>query len=236
MSARIPHLHLPMRQPTDIIPHLGKGELHWKEGRSAHALCMSWAQVNAIPASVRRVLATHPGTARLELVDGFFERLVELGDGRQPSQTDLMAICSDEAGLLAMAVEGKVTETFGPTVKEWRNGTPTKERRLENLCLTLSIGVKESDLLRYQLLHRTVSALREADRYKTSRAMMLVQSFCPKASGFADFARFTACLGFGSAEPDTIIGPNIVAGKQLFMAWVADSLPPPLDADRGPLQ
>jgi hypothetical protein len=236
MTARIPHLHLPMREPTDIIPHLGKGELHWKEGRSAHALCMSWAEANAIPASIRRVLATHPGAARLELVDGFFERLVELGDGRKPSQTDLMAICSDEAGLLAMAVEGKVTETFGPTVVEWRNGAPTKERRLADLCRTLGIEVEQSGPLRYQLLHRTVSALREADRYKASRAMMLVQSFCPKRSGFEDFARFTACLGFGSAEPDAILGPKIVAGKQLLLAWVADCLPLPAGADGSPLQ
>jgi hypothetical protein len=70
-----------MREPTDIIPHLGKGELHWKEGRSAHALCMSWAEANAIPASIRRVLATHPGAARLELVTAFSSGLWSLAMG-----------------------------------------------------------------------------------------------------------------------------------------------------------
>jgi hypothetical protein len=236
MTARIPHLHLPMSQPADIIPHLGKGELHWKEGRSAHALCTIWAQANAIPASVQRVLATHPDAARLTLVDGFFERLVELGDGRRPSQTDLMAICSDDAGLLAMAVEGKVTETFGDTVSVWRNGTPTREKRLADLCHALGVTVEQSEPLRYQLLHRTVSALREADRYKASRAMLLVQSFCPNNSGFQDFARFAATIGFGPAEPNAVLGPKTIAGKQLLMAWVADRLPEVAIAEGNALQ
>jgi hypothetical protein len=32
--SRIGRLHLAMRQPEDVIPHLGKA-IHWKEGRSA---------------------------------------------------------------------------------------------------------------------------------------------------------------------------------------------------------
>src|SRR3954468_5419089 len=97
--AKIPRLHVPMLRAEDLIPHLGQKDFHWKPGRSAHALATVWFQANGIPARVREVLGAHPSYAALELVDGFFERQIELGDGRRPSQTDLLAICSDPAGL-----------------------------------------------------------------------------------------------------------------------------------------
>lgn len=80
MRAAIPRLHVPMLQPEDLIPHLGKRE-HWNVKHSAYALCATWWQANSVPPAVRLVLQTQPELAELELIDGFFERQVELGDG-----------------------------------------------------------------------------------------------------------------------------------------------------------
>src|SRR3712207_2694723 len=91
-SPSIRRLHLPMRHPEDLIPHLAGREAHWKPGFSAHALATSWFTAGGLPASVRSVLATRPDFASAELVDAFLERKVDLPDGRRPSQTDLLAI------------------------------------------------------------------------------------------------------------------------------------------------
>lgn len=234
MQPKISRLHLPMRNPADVKPHLAS-PIHWKEGRSAHALCSIWEKANAIPPKVKSVLATHPATVQLELVDAFLERRVELGDGSRPSQTDLMAICSDDHGLLAMAIEATVNEPFDKIVDRWQDSSG-KAKRLEMLCQSLGIDVGTAGPLRYQLLHRTVSAIIEAKHYRSSRAMMVVQSFSQKNSGFDDFARFAAAIGFGVAQPDTVLGPKTVDGTQLMLAWVADRLPETTIAEGSALQ
>lgn len=234
MAAIIPRLHLPMLQSAELIPHLGKGEEHWKVGRSAHSLCTLWHAANGIPASVKTVLQTSPALEGLGLVDGFMERLVDLGDGRQPSQTDLMAVCADQRGLVVMAVEGKVDETFGKHVGKWRDGSPTKEARLKRLCTLLGLNIDAVAPLRYQLLHRTASAMLEARRYRTSRAALLVHSFCPLNSGFDDFSQFVRAMGFPAPAVNRMLEPRLVSGHELSVGWVAERLPAeaPVSLDR----
>src|SRR5262245_41261692 len=224
---RTPRLHVKMLEPKDLIPHLGKGERHWKEGRSAHALCTTWFKANGIPSSVRSVLRTSPTLEGLELVDAFLERLVDLGDGRKPSQTDLMAICADQTGLCVVGVEGKVDEPFGELVEQWRDGSPTKEARLRNLCAMLGLKTESAGTLRYQLIHRTASVILESRRYRTERAVLLVHSFCQNRTGLSDFARFAEALGFEKARGNQVIGPRRVQGIALHLGWVADTVPSP---------
>ena len=107
------HLHLPALAPRDIIPFLAKGEAHWREGKSAHALATTWMAQPGLPPSVCRVLDTSESFAGAELVDGFFERPTDLRDGRRgPSQTDLLAVLRVRGSLAVVAVEGKVEEPF----------------------------------------------------------------------------------------------------------------------------
>jgi hypothetical protein len=47
------------------------------------------------------------------------------------------------------------------------------------LCATLGLNTSDVGGLRYQLLHRTASAVYEAQRYRSRRAIMLVHSFSP---------------------------------------------------------
>ena len=60
-----------------------------------------------------------------------------------------------------------------------------------------SLGLKDADLgpVRYQLLHRTVSALLEAKRFGASQAVMLVLSFSPTQAWFADYQTFAKLMG-----------------------------------------
>jgi hypothetical protein len=223
--ASIPRLHVPMLQPEDLVPHLGGADRHWKPGRSAHALATVWFQANEIPASVRKVLAAHPDFAELNLVDGFFERQVDLGDGRRPSQTDLMAVCADRAGLCVVGVEGKVDETFGPRVEEWLDGSTTKLARLQKLCAMLGLDLEKVRALRYQLLHRTASVIIEARRYHARRGVLLVHSFHSHAAGFEDFTAFTKAVGFADVTRNSVSAARTVGGLELAVAWVEDVAP-----------
>src|SRR5947209_2920683 len=101
----IRRLHVPLRTPEDVIPHLAQPDLHWKEGYSAQELAIAWASTpTIIPPAVRRVLDAAPEYAHAELIDGFFEREVELGDGRRNSQTDLMVVAGIGQKLAIIAV------------------------------------------------------------------------------------------------------------------------------------
>ena len=111
-------LWLPMRRPEDVIPHLGKGELHWKEGRSARLLAEQWFSARGLPASVSAILATAEEWRGAKMLEGWPERETELpwGTGR-PTQTDLLALLRLASGELAvLGIEAKVDETLGPLV------------------------------------------------------------------------------------------------------------------------
>ena len=93
-----------------------------------------------------------------------------------------------------IAVEGKVEESFADCVGDW-NTTPGKQRRLEGLCGTLGLDIASVGAIRYQLLHRTASAIYEAKWYRCRHALMLVHSFSPTHRWFEDFVAFSCALG-----------------------------------------
>src|SRR5690349_5294781 len=114
-------LSLPMRAPEDVIPHLGKGALHWKEGRSAKLLADAWFSAGGLPASVRAVIEQAPEYKDVVMLEGWLERATELPWGRgNPTQTDLLALLRRADGTQAvLGIEAKVDETLGPIVGEW---------------------------------------------------------------------------------------------------------------------
>ena len=223
--ARIVRLNVPMRQAEDVIPHLGKA-IHWKEGRSAKSLADAWFYANDIPDDVRAVLDQAAEYRDVELLDAFLERCTNLEDGRAtPSQTDLLAILGARDGLAVMGVEAKVTESFGPIVEDWLDGGQGKQARLATLCARLGLDHASALPLRYQLLHRTVAVLLEARRYRTTRALMVVQSFCPQRTGFADFAAFVEALGYPSVAPDRLTSSRAIGDIELRLGWISSSVP-----------
>ena len=220
--SKLPRIAVPLLRPEDVIPHLGK-PTHWKQGRSAKAVEESWFHANDLPGSVRAVLEQAEEYRGAELIDAWLERCVDLGDGGRPTQTDLMAVLGIGDRLAVLAVEAKVDESFGPTVAEWLVGaSEAKHRRLTYLAGLFGLDPSECGPLRYQLLHRTASAVLEAKRYRATQAAMLVQSFCPNRSWFEDYVAFFAAAGLSGLKPDQFSQAWQVSEVDLRVGWVAD--------------
>lgn len=224
----IRRLHLPMREPSDVIPHLGAPH-HYQMGFSARLIAETWfaatSSPNGLPEMVRLVLAQDECFAKAELVDAFLERSISLGDTSKPSQADVLAIIGIADGLAVMAVEGKVRESFGSRVSEWlstASDRSEKHPRLERLSTTLGLEPSEIGHLRYQLLHRTASAIYEAHRYRARAAVMMVHSFDQDDTGLADFQRFAVAVGLPSADATRLAGPISCEGVDLYLGWAAD--------------
>jgi hypothetical protein len=153
---------------------------------------------------------------------GLPEHRVALAGGSRASQTDLFCLArARDGGLVAIAVEGKVDEPFGPLVRDWlTDASPGKHARLEQLCGLLALDAAAAGDLRYHLLHRSGSAILEARRLGATRALLLVHSFHPSGKHFSDLRRFARALGVADAERDhTYVTPNL-RDPQFMLAWV----------------
>ena len=222
--------HIPIKDPKEIIPRLGKKELHWNEDRSAAKLSRCWMLAGTLPAQARAVIGQAPEWINATLLEGIFERETDIpGEGR-PSQTDLLALIALADGNAILGVEGKVDEPFGPLVSEWLSDNPSanKTARLTGLCRTLGIDPAVVAGLRYQLFHRCCASIYEAKRFKYGRAMMLVHSFAPVSTssaspaGFEDFARFASAIGMPVGAPGTVSPTKSCDGIEFRLAWLSD--------------
>lgn len=209
-------------RPEDVIPYLAKRERHWRKGYSAYELAHSWIKAEGIPSPVESVLDTCPDYAGATLVEGLFERDVDLRTPGRRSQTDLLAFVKLRHGDAVIAVEGKVDEPFGDRVSAWNDHSPGKERRLSALCASLGLRVADVGDIRYQLLHRTASAIYEAQRYRTPRAIMLVHSFSLADTSFSDFRAFAKSMGVPVRAVNRISAEKECEGIRLRLAWVRD--------------
>lgn len=77
--------------------------------------------------------------------------------------------------------------------------------------------------IHYQLLHRTASALIEAERFKTDAAAMIVHSFSPSRKWFPAFAAFCAMFGV-EPQPDCLLRARTNTDRPLFFGWASGSL------------
>lgn len=224
--ASLNRIHVPLLRPEDVIPHLGKGELHWRDGYSAKAVCESWFDANDIPLSVRQVLDSADEYQGSELIDAWLERCTHLPWGRgNPTQTDLLAVLAVGKKLAVLAIEAKVRESFGPYVRDWlAEGGNNRAERLHGLCDLLNLSTEPASALRYQLLHRTAAAVLEARRYRAGHAAMVVQSFCPDCTGLSDFQIFAQAMGYGHVDVDSISPPKRLGSVELRIGWSADRL------------
>jgi hypothetical protein len=201
---------------------LADPEKHWRDGYSAKALATRWEGADGIPSEVTAALEGCPDGALLgsRAFLAVPEYQTDLPGGRRPSQTDLMVIGRSAGGGFAMAVEGKVDESFGPLVGEWQQDwSEGKQARWRFLCATLGLGESLSPDLRYQLFHRAASAVLAARRYHSPMAVLLVHSFSAKNTGYDDFGRFLDLFGATAAmrtvQPVTTIGKT-----RLYAGWV----------------
>ena len=207
---------VPSSGPSDWKQFLAQPDLHWAKGYSARTMAYSWEDADTPPSEVLALMEEAFGPAKF--LFGVPEHKTSLPGGSRESQSDLFALMRHEEGLATYTIEGKVDEPFGPTVGEWsKNASVGKIERLDFLCTTLGISACPPDI-RYQLLHRTVSALVEADRFAASMAGMIVHSFSPELRWSHEFIRFAKLLGC-----DIKVGEAAVletpSGKPLMVAW-----------------
>jgi hypothetical protein len=205
-----------------VRPYLADPKFHWKRSRSAYELAHSWIGSRGIPEPVRAVLATDEVFAECELVEGLFEREVDLRTPGRRSQTDLLALVRCGETYAVIAVEGKAGEAFGPRIDQW-NTSEGKKTRIEHLSQVLGISLEQAVSLRYQLFHRAASAVFEAERYGATHALMLVHAFGDDSDSFDDFRAFADALGVAGAKKGSLTTAKRVGNVDLRLGWVAES-------------
>ena len=127
--------------------------------------------------------------------------------------------------LIPITVEGKVDEDFDELVGDWieKSASPRsgKSRRLTYLQKLLGIENRYVKEIRYQLLHRTASALILAERFNAYSAVMLVHSFSQSDEHFDDYLDFLDLLDAeGGDNPDSVAIAGNKNGIDLYLAWV----------------
>lgn len=116
----------PTRSSDDWKNLLAEPEKQWRTGYSARTLACSWENAQGFPPEVLQ-LFTRSGILGFEQVDLLFafpEHQVALPPpGRRPSQNDLFVLAKAKDGsLIAITVEGKVSEPFDKTLGDWKKG------------------------------------------------------------------------------------------------------------------
>ena len=98
-------------------------------------------------------------------------------------------------------VEGKVSESFGPTLGEWRgDASQGKESRLRFLLSTLGLTEEPAGSIRYQLIHRAASSVITGEQFRAAAAVMLVHSFSEQHVGWSDYQSFAALFGVDAMQ------------------------------------
>jgi hypothetical protein len=182
------------------------------------AAALSWEAAKGVPQEIAELLG-----AQAELLLAIPEHKVALPGGRRESQCDVFALVKADHQTIALSVEAKVNEPFGPTVGEWMvNASKGKMERMQFICDLLGLTTPPPDDLRYQLFHRTAAAIIEAKRFKTDQAAMIVQSFSQEHRWLEDFQAFASLLGL-QAQVGRSASYILPSGIPLTLGWAVGS-------------
>ena len=213
---------VPAYNPEDWKPLLAKPDKHWRTGYSTKALAYCWQERDDFPRSVRKVFVNSSIELfrNVELLLAFPEYRVPLPGGTTASQSDIFILAKGNDQLISIMVEGKVHETFGEMIVDWKlDDYGGKETRLNYLCALLKLDKERVDHIRYQLLHRTASAIIEAKRFNTRNALMMVHSFSQENEGFDDYCRFLDLFG-AKGGVDSLVYASEIDEIHLYFGWV----------------
>lgn len=210
----------PSAGPGDWKALLADPEKHWARGYSARTLAHSWEDTDGFPPEVAAVLQQSSSLQGVDPLLIFPEWKVPLPGGTTASQNDVWVLARCVAGLVSIAIEGKVEESFDKTVGDWKaRASKGKLVRLTYLAEVLGLAQPIPDTIYYQLLHRTASAVIEAERFGTRQAAMLVHSFSPTNRWFDEFKAFVALFG-ATAEVGKLLTVKARNNMPLHLAWV----------------
>lgn len=220
-------LFIPTLGPTDWRRLLADPGKQWRETKSAWEAAVSWEGARAtprgLPSEVADLFDLYPEFQGASLLFGVPEHQVVLDGGGHASQTDFWALLSTPVGVVSVSVEAKAGESFDQTVRKWIANPPKgsgKPRRLKQLCSILQLTEEQSHDCRYQLLHRSVSAILEAQRFQLSTALFLVQAFGDNTSSFDDYCVWAKLLGVSPVE-NSIHNVGLRSGVTLWIGWLS---------------
>lgn len=216
---------IPTQSADDWKNLLAEPDKHWKSGYSAMSTAQSWEKASGLPLEIASIFHASADDyfKGIELALAIPEYKVMLDGGNRPSQNDVFALLSSKKGLTALTVEGKSREDFGPTLDQWRKKVSEKGYRLRLDHIMSNTGLKETipGHIRYQLLHRTASALIEARRFHCGAAVMIVQSFVEPdtENHFKDYTQFIQIYGI-IPQKGNLVFLTTIDGIRLYSAWV----------------
>jgi len=217
---------VPSNTPEDWKALLADPDKHWKTGYSAKALAYCWQEANDFPHSVKRVFKNSGIELfrNIEMLIAFPEYKVSLPGGKRASQNDIFILARSDGQLISIAVEGKVDESFGEVIADWKlHDRGGKKVRLKFLCEVLQLDMNKIDHIRYQLLHRTASAVIEAKKFNAENALMLVHAFKKTKENydqsFRDYGQFLELFS-AEGKPDSIVRGGNIDGINLYFGWV----------------
>ena len=213
-------IYKPTKGPECWKGFLAKPQLHWKSGRSAKSMAYAWEHYRGLPERIAVALSSI--SEDIEPLIVIPEYKVALPGGGRKSQNDAFLLSRLGERTACIMIEGKVSEPFGPDLKTWLEPqTKNKMIRLDGLTQILCLEAKPPEHIRYQLLHRTASALITAQKFKTHLAIMLVHSFSQKHEWFDDFKHFAALMQTSNTPK---IGAIEKVGTKtdipLYIGWV----------------
>ena len=217
------HIYIPTTGVDDWQKLLADPYKHWRKGFSARALAYAWESAKGFPPEIQALLASSEQIFHnVELLLVIPEHKVLLPPNNEnPSQNDIFALAKDgEDNLIALTVEGKVSESFGELLSRWNaEGSKGKRTRLAFIQETLGLAGELPHTISYPLLHHTVSAVLEAKRFAAKNAVMVVQSFSPSDEGFVEYQTFLKLFGVKEATPAKLYFLTEAMGVRLYSGW-----------------
>jgi hypothetical protein len=219
---------IPFKTPDEWKQLLADPEKHWKPGYSAWATAHSWLAVDGFPPEIEALFSTSalPVFQNVEMLLAIPEHKVLLPPrSGHPSQNDLFVLAKAADGnLMSIMVEGKVSETFGEKLSEWTMPmTAGKSKRFLFLMDKLGLTEPIPLTIRYQLFHRLVSAIIEAEHFRAKYAVMVIQSFSPSNEWFEDYSNFL-CLFGAEADIGRLVHLADRSGIAVYSGWVKSKL------------
>jgi hypothetical protein len=208
--------------PRDWQDLLADPIKHWKPGYSACTLAHCWEAADGFPPEITHAFgqSVDPLLSNLTPLLAVPEFKVPLPGGTRASQNDIFVLARSTSGPVSIMVEGKVNESFGPTLEEWQNEASSgKGERLRFLVRALGLRAAPGGVIRYQLLHRAASAIVTGEQYRAVAAVLLVHSFSEELVGWSDYQAFTRLFGV-----DAVLGSvqrlGTASTVPLFGVWV----------------
>jgi hypothetical protein len=208
--------------PDDWRALLANPEKHWRPGYSARTLAYCWEAAEGFPPEVAQALSqsNNPLLADLTPVLAVPEFKVPLPGGMRASQNDIFILARSAAGSIAIMVEGKVKESFGPTLHGWiSRASPGRQERLRFLMRLLGLRSQPHGAIRYQLLHRAASAIITAEQYRSAAAILVIHSFSETPAGWQDYQAFAHLFGVNAMQ-GTVQRLGKKSRIPLFGVWV----------------